>query len=61
MNKTLMNLLLLVLPVILSSATPELKAMLAKCLNDLEAKAKSTSNPFDDMLIAFLKGVLNVP
>ena len=60
MNKIQISLITLELPKILTSITPELKALLKKCLDELAEKAKQTASPLDDMLVQFLRGILNV-
>lgn len=43
---------------LLVKASPELKAMLCGKLDELEAKAKETRNPFDDILVKMAKGMV---
>ncbi|GAI65541.1 unnamed protein product, partial [marine sediment metagenome] len=38
--------------------SPELRTGLAAWLNELEAKAKKTPNPWDDVFVGILKSVL---
>jgi len=56
MNEWILRLITL----IVSSASPELRAGITAWVKDLEAKAKQTPNPFDDVLVGLLKIVLNV-
>ena len=43
---------------IFSVASPELRTMLEQWLAQLEAQAKKTSNPWDDILVGMLKTML---
>ena len=43
---------------IFSVASPELRTMLEQWLAQLEAQAKKTSNPWDDILVGMLKTLL---
>jgi len=43
---------------IFSVASPELRKMLEEWLAQLEAQAKKTSNPWDDILVGMLKTLL---
>lgn len=43
---------------IFSVASPELRKMLDEWLTQLEAQAKKTSNPWDDILVGMLKTLL---
>jgi len=43
---------------IFSVASPELRKMLEQWLDQLEAQAKKTSNPWDDVLVGMLKTLL---
>lgn len=54
MNKWIFSLIALIINVI----SPELRIGLESWLDDLDEKAKATSNPWDDMLVALLKSVL---
>ena len=54
MNKWILRLLGLVVPVI----SPALKTDLATLLDQLEASAKKTANPYDDILVGLLKSVM---
>lgn len=42
------------------NATPAMRQALLEYLNEWEAKAKTTDNPFDDLLILILKALLGV-
>lgn len=54
MEKYLLALIRLLLTVL----SPELREGLVQLLNDLEEKAKATSNEWDDLLVAMLKRLL---
>lgn len=54
MNEWILRLITLILGV----ASPELRKMLEQFLNQLEAQAKNTKNPWDDILVAMLKRLL---
>lgn len=56
MNDLIMRLIGLVLTVM----TPELRTELLQFVANLEAQAKGTPNPWDDMFVAVLKTVLNI-
>lgn len=38
-------------------ASPEIRAVVCQKLDELEAKAKETKNPFDDILVKMAKGM----
>jgi len=46
------------LPVIIASVTPEIKAGAKSLLDDLKARAAATPNPFDDALVEILDELL---
>ena len=54
MNEWILRLIGLIVTV----ASPELRASLEEWITALEKNAKSTSNPWDDILVAMLKTVL---
>ena len=54
MNKWLLQLITMVVTVM----SPELRKGLDDVLNDLDAKAKKTANPWDDILVGLLKTIL---
>lgn len=54
MNKWILRLINLVVTV----ASPELRQGLEDWLNNLEAQAKKTANPWDDILVSMLKTLL---
>jgi len=43
---------------IFSVASPELRKMLEQWIGQLEAQAKNTKNPWDDVLVALLKQLI---
>ena len=43
---------------VVTVASPELRKVLEEWLNTLEANAKKTANPWDDVLVGMLKTVL---
>jgi len=45
---------------VITTASPEIKKMLADFLDDLEKKAAATTNPIDDVLVATLKMFLSL-
>lgn len=55
MKNISISLLVKVLALIISMITPELKDFLKKTIDELAEKAKATSNPFDDVLVQFLR------
>ena len=46
------------IPLILSVISPEIKKLVADFLVQLEANAKKTPNPWDDMLVDLLKTII---
>jgi len=54
MNEWILRLITLVVTV----ASPELRKMLSEWLGQLEANAKKTANPWDDILVGMLKTLL---
>ncbi len=54
MNEWILRLISLVVTV----ASPELRKILEDWLSTLEAQAKKTANPWDDILVAMLKTIL---
>jgi len=56
MNEILFRLIGLIIKVI----SPELRAELLKFVAQLEARAKATTNDWDDVLVGVLKLVLNI-
>lgn len=53
-----MDVLLKILGMLISVASPELRKMLEEWILEFEAKAKETDNPWDDMLAAVLKAII---
>lgn len=45
---------------LLTVASPTIKAFLKQIVKELEAKAKATDNPIDDILVDLLEIVLNI-
>jgi len=56
MNEWIMRLIALVTTVI----SPELKAGLTAFMSKLEADAKKTPNPWDDIFVGLLKSLLGI-
>jgi len=54
MNKLLEKLI----PLILTVMSPEIKKAVAEFVANLETQAKKTPNPWDDMFVAILKGII---
>jgi len=54
MQKIVIQILIALLPII----SKQLKEFFPDILNSLEAKAKATSNPLDDIFVMVLKGIL---
>lgn len=54
MNQLLFRILLLIVTML----SPELRKALVAMLNSLEAEAKKTTTPADDILVAILKQLL---
>ena len=45
---------------ILGHASPEIRKSIVDFVNQLEVKAKATTNEIDDMLVMFLKAALDI-
>jgi len=60
MNSIILKVLLSLLPMLVTAITPELRALLVKCIADLDEKAKQTATPFDDALVSVLKVLLGL-
>jgi len=43
---------------ILSNMSPEIRSAVVAWLDDMQAKAKETPNPWDDMFVSFLRILL---
>lgn len=56
MNKILMAMA----GVILQNLSAELKAEIREGVNRLETKAQATKNPFDDLCVMLLKGLIGL-
>lgn len=54
MDKWIFNLIGLVIGVV----SPEIRSGVTDVLDKLEAQAKKTANPWDDMLVAMLKQIM---
>lgn len=50
-----------VMLMIFMKASPEIKNVVCSKLDELEAKAKETKSPWDDMLVKMLKGMAGCP
>lgn len=50
--------LLRIITLVVSVMSPELRKGLVDLLNNLEAQAKKTANPWDDVLVGLLKSIL---
>ena len=61
MNKVIEGLLLNILGSIVNIISPELRAELLKAVASLEAKAKTTATPIDDIFVKVLKVLLIIP
>lgn len=48
-----------ILMLVLSEATPEVRELLCKSIAKLAETAKTTTNPWDDLLALFLKGIMS--
>ena len=57
---TVLRLALPILPQLLGLITPALRDSLESGIKELQAKAKTTDNPIDDILVAVLAGVLGL-
>lgn len=58
MKKKLFELILTILLTALPKMTKAIRDMLIAFLKELEEKAKATSNPLDDLIVAMLLGIL---
>lgn len=59
-NKVLMEILVKVLPLLISMLSPVIKELMVEMVHKLEAAAKETDNPVDDVLVNALKELLGV-
>lgn len=48
------------LPTILGAMSPEIRAFITTTIRDLAQRAKQTKNPFDDLGVQVLAGILGV-
>lgn len=60
MQEKLLQIVVKMLPFILSQLSEPLKELLGEVVANLEKKAKETDNKIDDVLVDFLKSILNV-
>ncbi len=49
-----------ILPLVWGAISPTVKDALKSLIADLEAKAKETANPIDDIAVAILKDILGI-
>ena len=49
-----------IIPALLKLITPTIKDSMEQGVKDLAAKAKTTDNPWDDLLAAFLAGLFGI-
>lgn len=54
MNKWILRIITMVVGVV----SPEIRTSAHQLLDDLEAKAKKTPNPWDDILVGLLKTIM---
>jgi len=54
------DLLLGILRAVLLKATPEIRDKLKHLLDDWETNAKATPNPFDDLLVFLVRGLVGI-
>lgn len=52
--------ILRLIEIVLKSASPELRQFIIDWVKEIEAKAKETPNPWDDVLVGLIKVLLNV-
>ena len=60
LNNLILSLIIKILPIIISNISPALRETVKQIVLELEKKAKTTQNPFDDMLVELLKVILNI-
>lgn len=60
MNKVLLQVVVQVLPLVWAAISPLLKEAIKDGLVSLEAKAKETDNPLDDIAVQILKDILEL-
>lgn len=61
MNRIMMELLVKLLPFILTQLTPAIKDLFYELVYKLEEAADKTPNPVDNILVDALKTLFNVP
>ena len=48
-----------ILKVLISNISPDIKKLIQESIDKLDAKAKTTRNPFDDLLALVLKAIFD--
>ncbi len=59
MAKFKLSFLIKILSILITNISPELKEQISETIKKLEAKAKATVNPFDDLVVELLKAILD--
>lgn len=60
MDRIPVNLILLIIKQLLKVISPELRKLIEEWINNLEEQASQTPNPWDNILVGFLKVLLDV-
>jgi len=55
------RIIMMLLPLILGTISPEIRNLLVEWVQNMERQAKATDNPYDDMFVAILKGLFQIP
>ena len=53
-----LKLIIMLIPLIVTSISPALREFIATTLDEAEERAKTTDNPWDDALVKLLKGLI---
>jgi len=52
-----MNIIVKILSALINNISPDVKQFINESIDKLDVKAQSTKNPFDDLLVLFLKAI----
>ena len=52
-----LSIIVKILTALISNISPDVKQFISESIDKLDEKAKSTANPFDDLLVLFLKAI----
>jgi len=55
-----MNIIAEIIKKVIGLISPELRGILVSAIDQLDKKAKETSNPYDDIIVMILKALLSI-